>query len=110
MLFNSFPFLIFFPLVTLVYFLIPERLRVVWLLGASYYFYMCWNPKYALLMLLSTTITYFSGLLLRDAERIPDPVARQRRKKLWVGLSFGSNLAIFCSPVRCCMPFFFPPI
>ena len=97
MLFNSFPFLIFFPLVTLVYFLIPERLRVVWLLGASYYFYMCWNPKYALLMLLSTTITYFSGLLLRDAERIPDPVARQRRKKLWVGLSFGSNLAILCT-------------
>ncbi len=97
MLFNSFPFLLFFPLVTLAYFLIPERLRTFWLLGASYYFYMCWNPKYALLMLLSTAITYFSGLLLRDAERIPDPAARQRRKKLWVGLSFGSNLAILCT-------------
>ena len=38
MLFNSFPFLLFFPLVTLAYFLIPERLRTFWLLGASYYF------------------------------------------------------------------------
>ena len=49
MLFNSIDFLIFFPIVTLLYFLIPYRFRYIWLLLASYYFYMAWNPVYALL-------------------------------------------------------------
>jgi len=87
MLFNSLDFLIFFPIVTLLYFVIPKRVRYLWLLAASYYFYMCWNPTYALLMLLSTLITYLSGLLIRRS-------AGQGWKKLWVGLSFGSNLLI----------------
>ena len=85
MLFNSLSFLIFFPLVCFVYFVIPARIRYLWLLGASYYFYMCWNARYALLMALSTVITYASGLL----------IGRFRTKaRLWVALSFGSNLAI----------------
>ena len=96
MLFNSLDFLIFFPIVTLLYFIIPRKVRYLFLLAASYYFYMCWNPRYALLMLLSTAITYFSGLLISRANRIPDPRARERQKKLWVWLSFGSNLAILC--------------
>jgi len=89
-LFNSLDFLLFFPVVTLIYFLIPHRVRYLWLLGASYYFYMCWNPKYALLMLTSTAITYASGLLISSADR----KGKDAQKKLWVGLSFGSNLAI----------------
>lgn len=96
MLFNSLDFLLFFPVVTLVFFLIPHKARHLWLLAASYYFYMCWNPRYALLMLLSTAITYVSGVLIHRAGRIEDPARRQRRKKLWVGLSFGSNLLILC--------------
>lgn len=85
MLFNSFHFLMFFPLVTLIYFLIPFKARWVWLLGASYYFYMCWNPKYAILMATSTLITYLSGLLISKSTY---------KKKLWVALSFISNLGI----------------
>ena len=64
MLFNSIKFLIFFPIVMLVYFLIPKKIKHLWLLAASYYFYMCWNVKYALLILSSTVITYASGLLI----------------------------------------------
>lgn len=90
MLFNSLDFLIFFPLVTLVYFLIPYRSRYLWLLGASYFFYMCWNPKYALLMLTSTVITYTSGLLIDLADQ-KDNI---KLKKIWVAVSFISNLAI----------------
>ena len=67
MLFNSIDFLIFFPIVTLLYFLIPHRFRYIWLLIASYYFYMAWNPVYALLMLTSTFITYLSGILIDRA-------------------------------------------
>ena len=85
MLFNSFHFLMFFPLVTLIYFLIPFKARWIWLLGTSYYFYMCWNPKYAILMATSTIITYLSGLLISKSKD---------KKKLWVALSFISNLGI----------------
>jgi len=83
--------------VTAVCFMLPHRARWVWLLIVSYYFYMCWNARYALLIALSTLITYISGLLLLRAESLPDPVRRTRRKKLWVSLSFASNLSIlFC--------------
>ncbi len=94
MLFNSIEFMIFFPAVCLCYYLIPHRFRYIFLLACSYFFYMCWNPKYALLMLTSTVITYLSGLLLSAAEQIPDEAKRIRRKKWCVALSFISNLSI----------------
>lgn len=66
LLFNSVHFMIFFPVVLLIYFFIPKKIRYLWLLIASYYFYMSWNPKYALLIAFSTMITWLSGLLLGD--------------------------------------------
>ena len=65
MLFNSLSFLIFFPIVLLLYFIIPKKLRYILLLIASYYFYMCWNAKYALLLFGSTIITYMAGLIIK---------------------------------------------
>lgn len=62
MLFNSVSFLIFFPIVVLLFFLIPKKIRYIWLLIASYYFYMSWNPKYAILILVSTLVTWLTGL------------------------------------------------
>ncbi|HBA51058.1 MAG TPA: membrane-bound O-acyltransferase family protein, partial [Lachnospiraceae bacterium] len=64
MLFNSVDFLIFFPIVVLVYFLVPAKLRCFWLLAASYFFYMCWNVKYILLILASTVVTWVCGRLI----------------------------------------------
>lgn len=87
MVFNSFHFLLFFPVVVIGYFSIPYKVRYLWLLVASYYFYMCWNAKYALLMTTSILITYLSGLLITATRST-------RLKKLWVALSFLSNLAI----------------
>lgn len=95
MLFNSYNFLIFFPIVVLVYFLIPHRIRYIWLLIASYYFYMCWNAKYALILLFSTAVTYASGLLINRANnKIKDEKIKTRWKKIFVALSFIINLAI----------------
>lgn len=94
MIFNSLQFLIFFPLVTVLYFAFPQRVRWVWLLVTSYYFYMCWNPRYAVLIATSTVITFLSGLLIERENRQADQVRRVRRKKLWVALSFLLNLAI----------------
>lgn len=95
MLFNSLEFLIFFPIVVLAYYLLPKKIRYLWLLVSSYYFYMCWNAKYALLLLTSTAITYFSGIMLekiKGSELAADK--KTKYKKLTVALSFVSNLGI----------------
>ena len=63
MLFNSIAFLVFFPIVAIIYFLIPTlKYRNLFLLVASYYFYMNWKPVYALLLLTSTVVTYLAAL------------------------------------------------
>ena len=63
MLFNSLEFLLFFPIVCIIYFGIrSDRWRNIFLLAASYYFYMCWEPVYALLLLASTVITYTAAI------------------------------------------------
>lgn len=77
----------FFPIVLAVYFVIPRKTRWVWLLLCSYYFYMSWSAEYALLIAASTVITYLSGLLISKTENA-------RLRKLWVALSFISNIGI----------------
>ncbi|MCR5441726.1 MAG: MBOAT family protein, partial [Lachnospiraceae bacterium] len=64
MLFNSISFIVFFPIVTLLYFVIPHRFRYIWLLIVSYYFYMNWDARYALLLAGCTLVTYGCGILL----------------------------------------------
>lgn len=64
MLFNSMEFLVFFPAVVILTYIIPGRVRYLWLLAASYYFYMCWNARYALLLLFSTAATYCASLFI----------------------------------------------
>ena len=83
MQFNSIEFLIFLPIVTVVYFVVPKKLKQIWLLCASYYFYMCWNAKYALLILTSTV----------ERPDLPDSAVRKRKKWI-VALSFFINLGI----------------
>ena len=96
MLFNSYDFLIFFPIVVFAYFIIPQRFRYIWLLITSYYFYMGWNAKYALLLLTSTVITYVSGLMISAIQgKYKENVRRMTMlKKIVVAVSFISNLSI----------------
>ena len=63
MLFNSYSFLLFFPAVVLVYYILPKKVCNIWLLAASYYFYMCWNPRYAILIAFTTLVTYGLSLI-----------------------------------------------
>ncbi len=81
MQFTSFDFLVFFPVVVLLFYVMPRRLRQLWLLLASYYFYMGWNAKYALLILASTIITYLGGILMNRAGVQKDG---SRRKCRWI--------------------------
>ena len=94
MLFNSSDFLIFFPIVVLVYFLIPQKLKNYWLLITSYYFYMCWNAKYALIILFSTVVTYFSGLALDSLQHQSSVQSVTRKKKTIVAISVLLNLSL----------------
>lgn len=87
MLFNSVSFLIFFPVVVLGYFIMPARVKNLWLLIASYYFYMSWQPVYALLILFSTVSTFVCGLLI-------DSARSRKRKKLYLAVNIVINIAI----------------
>ena len=69
MLFNSFAFAVFMPLVFILYWLLPHKYRWFLLLISSYYFYMSWNPKYVVLILSATAVTYLAGLLLEKTEK-----------------------------------------
>lgn len=84
MVFNSFSFLVFFPVVLVLYYAMPQKLKNTWLLLSSYYFYSCWNIKYCLLLLVCTLVTYFAGLFL-GAER---KEAALRKTAFWVALLF----------------------
>ena len=75
MLFNSFTFLIFFPVVVTIYFVIPYRFRWAWLLAASCYFYMAFIPAYILILFFTIGIDYVAGILIENA-------AGTRRKSL----------------------------
>ena len=88
MLFNSLEFLVFFPVVTLVYFLMPTlRVRNILLLIASYYFYMQYKPEYGLLMLFSSLVNYFAALKMVKAKS-------KAGRQLWLTISALSTLGV----------------
>lgn len=93
MLFNSLNYLAFFPIVVLLYFVIPQKwnkARNAWLLLASYFFYMNWNAAYALLLFGSTLVTYVAGLLISTARE-----KNQMTMAKWtLAASFICNLGI----------------
>ena len=68
MLFNSLAFAIFLPIVFFLYWALPSKYRSFFLLIVSYYFYMSWNAKYALLLVFSTVLTYSCARLIEKAE------------------------------------------
>lgn len=87
MLFNSVQFLIFFPIVAALYFLIPYKYRWILLLGASYYFYMAWRPEYIILIVLSTCIDYFSSIMMgKESDK--------KKRKKYLCISLVSNLGL----------------
>ena len=92
MQFTTFEFAVFFPVVVLCFYMLPKKARSFWLLLASYYFYMGWNPKYALLILASTIITYICARLLdyfEESKKIP------RKLVLVSGLVLNLAILIF---------------
>ncbi|MGL4596832.1 MAG: MBOAT family O-acyltransferase [Bacteroidia bacterium] len=87
MLFNSFNFLIFFPLVTGLYFLLPHRFRWFMLLAASCIFYMFFIPEYILILIFTIVIDYYAGIYIAKTK---DPKHRKR----WLIASLIANIGV----------------
>ena len=69
MLFNSWQYAVFLPVVFALYWALPHKLRWPLLLAASYYFYMSWNVTYVVLILFTTAVSYTAALLLEKTEQ-----------------------------------------
>lgn len=69
MVFNSVGFLIFFPIVLILYFALPKKASWVMLLLASYYFYISWNVKLIFLIVFTTAISWISSILIERSQR-----------------------------------------
>ncbi len=75
MLFNSMAFAIFLPAVFTLYWICPVKFRYLFLLAASYCFYMTADIKYSLLLMLVTVSSYAAARLL---DAVPAPSARKK--------------------------------
>ena len=73
MLFNSLKFLVFFPVVVFVYFLLPHKWRWAWLLGMSCVFYMAFVPVYILILGFTIVIDYFAGIFIERSTKWKRP-------------------------------------
>ena len=87
MLFNSFEYLLFLPLVVALYFTIPVKWRWLLLLIASYFFYMSWKAEYAILILFTTAVDY--SVAIKIGKELS-----KRKKKIWLLLSIIVNLGM----------------
>ena len=86
MLFNSIEFMIFFPIVTLLYFLLPHKFRWAMLLTASCIFYMFFIPVYILILAVTIIIDYFAGIWIEESQG--------KRKKMYLIISIISTCLV----------------
>ena len=87
MLFNSFQYAFFLPIIFVLYWLIPHKYRWGIILASSYYFYMCWNAKYLLLIIFVTGISFAGALLVEKTKE-------SKEKKIWVGTVIIISLSV----------------
>ena len=59
--FNSVNYMIFLPIVVLGYFIVPKKIKNIYLLAVNYYFYFCNEVRFFLLMPVLTVAAYFCG-------------------------------------------------
>jgi hypothetical protein len=64
MIFNSLVFLVFATVFFSVYFLLRGRVRLAWILLASYVFYGWWDWRFLGLIMFSTGMDYLFGLYI----------------------------------------------
>lgn len=88
MLFNSFDFALFLPIVFALYWILNRKslkLQNLLILVASYFFYACWDWKFLFLLIFSTLLDYFSGIKIEKS-------ISSKSRKFWLILSISINL------------------
>ncbi len=90
MLFNSFEFLVFLPIVFMLYWFVfrGRRWQNLLVVTASYVFYGWWDWRFLLLIALTSVCVYGSGLLLEHYE------GRRRRQQIVCAVNIVFNLGI----------------
>lgn len=86
MIFNSIQYIIFLPIIFLLYWAMPHKWRNWLLLIASYYFYMCWNALYAILIIFTTISTWKLATMMNGKS--------QKIRKILLSLSVTLNISI----------------
>ncbi len=87
MLFSSIPFLYFFlPIVLILYFIAPKKLKNSVLLLSGLVFYAWGEPKYVIIMIISVLVGYVSGLLIEKFD------GKRKAQKAVLILSVGTDL------------------
>ena len=86
MTFNSWEFLLFYPIVALLYFALPKKLKWPMLLIASYYFYICYQASLVFLILLTTLISWIASALI---ERTDNPRVKKTALALTLVVCLG---------------------
>lgn len=87
MLFNSFDFLIFFIIITSLYFCFPHKYRWFILLSASCYFYMAFVPIYILILGFTIFIDYYAAILIENT-------VNNKYKKVYLISSLVANIGV----------------
>jgi alginate O-acetyltransferase complex protein AlgI len=89
LLFNSLDFALFFPAVFIAYALARGNwtLRKALLLGASYLFYMAWNPPFVVLLMGSTLLDFTAGRRIAATQQVPV-------RRAWLLASCVGNLGV----------------
>ncbi len=87
MLFNSWTFLIFLPIVLFIYHKLGHRAQNIFLIAASYIFYGWWDYRFLALIIISTVTDYFVALAISF-------YPNQARKKVFLLISILVNLGI----------------
>ena len=88
MVFNSIEFVIFLPIVVLLFYLLPQKARWLMLLAASCVFYMWFVPKYIFILLVTIIIDYSAGILMEKHADEP------KKKKTFLVISVVSTLLV----------------
>ena len=86
MIFNSVQFLIFFPVVTAIYFILPHRWRWLHLLISSCIFYMAFVPVYILILLFTIIVDYVAGIMIENSQG--------HKRKLFLVASLIANIGV----------------
>lgn len=81
MIFNSMAFAVFLPTIFILYWICPAKYRYIFLLAASFYFYMAMDKRYALLLLSIAIVSFFLALALQSAASLPDKGWDRDRKR-----------------------------